>query len=232
MNKFVITLISAFIVFTFCAASFLYYWKAWDRSLFLNPIYKLNTHEKIVALTFDDGPSSVRTSPLLDLLDKYNVKATFFMIGKGIEQHPEIARDVVNRGHMVGNHSYSHKRMILKSPTFVKDEIVKTEKLLQEIGSQDYTYFRPPNTKKFIILPYLLKSMNMKLVTGSFDPNLQYSEPFDWQGVSQQAIDGVSPGEIIYLHDGKDLSGEEFVKAVERIIVELRARGYKFVTLK
>ena len=219
-------------ILLFISTIYQVYGRSWKRALFVDPIYKLNTDEKIVALTFDDGPSKNRTPVLLDILDKYQVKATFFMIGQNIEKHPEIARAAVQRGHVVGNHSYSHPRLIFKSPEFVKEEIIKTSKLLQDAGSADYQYFRPPYTNKFVVLPYVVQNLDMKLVTGTYDPKSQYESPFSADKVAQEVITNVQPGSIIYLHDGNEKDADLFVNGVEKIIVELQNQGYRFVTIK
>ena len=85
---------------------------------------QVETDQKVVALTFDDGPTK-NVEAVLSLLELYHVKATFFLIGNEIEKNPEEAKKIVQAGHQVGNHSYSHQRMILKSPTFIKEEIEK-----------------------------------------------------------------------------------------------------------
>jgi peptidoglycan/xylan/chitin deacetylase (PgdA/CDA1 family) len=224
--------IAGFFVLVFIGFTYQFFGRSWSRALFINPIYKLEMDTKVIALTFDDGPSPARTPLLLDLLDKYQVKATFFMVGQNIEKYPDIARKVVDRGHMVGNHSYSHPRMIFKSPQFVREEIAKTNQLLGGIGSGDYVYFRPPYTNKFIVLPWVLRSMGMKLVTGTYDPGTQYKTPFPAQEVSRQVIDNAQPGSIVYLHDGSSNDPELFTEAIEHIIVELKQQGYQFVTLK
>ena len=97
-------------------------------------INRADPEVKVVALTYDDGPSSPYTNQLLDILDRYQVKATFFEIGRNIEKHPEIVPMIVARGHELGNHSYSHTDMMFKPREFLLSEIEKTDKLLQELG--------------------------------------------------------------------------------------------------
>lgn len=207
----------------------LQYSRSWQNGLFVKPLYKINTDEKIVALTFDDGPSEERTPALLDLLDKYDVRATFFMTGKNIEKYPEIAKKVYEQGHLVGNHSYDHPRLIFKSPSFIRKQITKTDVLIQSSGQKYVKYFRPPYTSKFIILPLILKSMNKELVTGTFDPPSEYITPYNAQNVANEVIENTKPGSIIYLHDGKSSDKKQFIESVELIIVGLREKGYRFV---
>jgi chitin deacetylase len=95
-------------------------------------IDRVDTNEKVVYLTFDDGPTE-RTPEIIDLLDDLDVKATFFLIGSNIEENPDYAKMIIENGHDVGNHTYSHCRMVFKSPTFVKNEVDKTNDLIRDI---------------------------------------------------------------------------------------------------
>ncbi len=202
-----------------------------NRALFISPIHKIETEEKIVALTFDDGPSDVRTPALLEMLEKYKVKATFFMLGINIEKYPDIAQSVFDHGHLIGNHSYNHPRFLLKSPAFTKDQIQKTDILIQSLGQFSVECFRPPYSFKHIILPLVLKALKKKLVTGTYDPPAEYLIPYDAKNIANEVIENTQPGSIIYLHDGKGTDKEAFVESVELIINGLQEKGYKFVTL-
>lgn len=207
------------------------YSRPWKNALFISPLYQLKTNEKVIALTFDDGPAKTRTPALLELLKEKQVKATFFMLGKNIEKHPKVAQRVFKEGHLIGNHSYSHARMVLKSPGFVKSEIKHTEKIIQSLGQKEVKYFRPPYSSKFLVLPLVLSSLDKTLVTGTYDPPAEYGSPYNAQKVAQQVIKHAKPGSIIYLHDGKQSDAEAFVKSVEIIIEQLHKQGYKFVRL-
>src|SRR5690606_66327 len=100
--------------------------------LFGGLTYQAETKEKVIALTFDDGPSK-NVDQLLPLLDEYKAKATFFLIGDEIDKHPEEAIKLVEAGHQIGNHTYSHKRMVLKSPSFIEEEIEKTDECISQV---------------------------------------------------------------------------------------------------
>ncbi|MDI6402376.1 polysaccharide deacetylase family protein [Balneolaceae bacterium ANBcel3] len=207
------------------------YSRSWQNAFLINPIYKIATDEKLVALTFDDGPSQTRTPALLDLFNRHNVKATFFMLGENIEKYPDIAHAVYNQGHLVGNHSYNHPRLILKSPSFIRDQIKKTDLLIESLGQKEVIYFRPPYSSKYIVLPFVLQSLNKELVTGTYDPPSQYISPYNAQNVANEVIKSTKQGSIIYLHDGKDTDQEQFVESIELIIIGLKEKGYKFVRL-
>ena len=114
------------------------------RPPFGENIVHLNTHQRIVALTYDDGPSPPYTDQLLDVLAKHDVKATFFMIGNRVERHPETVHRVIAEGHQVGNHSYSHPVLGLLPPSAVRREIERTDALLRDIGVKGEIVFRAP----------------------------------------------------------------------------------------
>ena len=105
-----------------------------DYQLFGELVDRVETDERVVALTYDDGPDPRNTERMLDVLDEHDVKATFFMVGQQVEKHPALARMVAARGHEVGNHSWSHRRMIFVSPTTVREEIDRTDEALLAAG--------------------------------------------------------------------------------------------------
>lgn len=108
---------------------------------------RIDTAEKVVALTFDDGPTASGTNEILSVLDEMKVKATFFLIGAELEQNMAEGRKIVAAGHEVGNHSYSHVRMLLVTPAFVQQEIKKTDRLIRAAGYDREINFRPPYGK-------------------------------------------------------------------------------------
>ena len=210
----------------------LFLWsRSWSNSLFMRPLDHLESPDKVIALTFDDGPSLVKTSKLLELLEAYQVKATFFMLGSKISLHPEIAQRVYQKGHLIGNHTYSHLRMIFKMPQEMIQEITLTDELIKKTGQKDVAFFRPPYTSKFIILPLVLNYLNKTLVTGSYDPPAEYKSPINPILVSQQILENSKSGSIIYLHDGDDRDMDNFLSAVEMTIQGLIKQGYKFVRI-
>ncbi len=113
----------------------------------------VETQEKIVALTFDDGPGDL-TRPLLDILEKEQISATFFVTGAELEKNLDRGIRIVSAGHELGNHSYSHERMILVSPSYVRQEIERTDQLIREAGYQSEILFRPPYGKKLFVLSF------------------------------------------------------------------------------
>src|SRR5690606_3847438 len=194
--------------------------------LFGGLTYQAETKEKVIALTFDDGPSK-NVDQLLPLLDEYKAKATFFLIGDEIEKHPEEAIKLVEAGHQIGNHTYSHKRMVLKSPSFIEEEIEKTDELIRSIGYEGEIDFRPPYGKKFVGLPYYLNKTNRETIMWSLDPETYYTSVDE---KINYVLENIQSGSIILLHPMYDQTGGT-LEVVETILKELSNEGYRFVTV-
>ncbi|MEW8971337.1 MAG: polysaccharide deacetylase family protein, partial [Mesobacillus sp.] len=156
---------------------------------------QVETDEKVVAITFDDGPTQ-QVEDILPLLEKYDAKATFFLIGNEIEENPEAAQMIASAGHQIGNHTYSHNRMVLKSPSFIKEEIEKTNTLIVNAGFTGEIDFRPPNGKKLLALPYYLDQQNIDTITWNLEPDSYYSSSADKLNYIK---DHVKPGSIILM---------------------------------
>ncbi|PFN76440.1 polysaccharide deacetylase [Bacillus sp. AFS076308] len=187
---------------------------------------QVKTNQKVVALTFDDGPTN-NIDKILPLLDQYNAKATFFLIGNEIEKNPDEAKNIVDAGHQVGNHTFSHQRMIFKSPSYIKAEIEKTDKLIRNAGYKDEIDFRPPNGKKLFGLPYYLSKHNRDTITWNIEPDTYYSATLDKVNFVKK---NVTPGSIILIHPMYDQTGEE-LKTIQGILQSLSKQGYKFITV-
>lgn len=186
----------------------------------------VETNQKVVALTFDDGPTK-NVDKILPLLDQYDAKATFFLIGNEIEKNPEEAKKIVDAGQQIGSHTYSHQRMVFKSPSYIKNEIEKTDKLIREAGYKGKIDFRPPNGKKLIGLPYYLDKHNRDTITWTLEPDTHYSSAADKVKYVKK---NVTPGSIILIHPMYDNTGEE-LKTIKGILQALSDEGYKFVTV-
>ena len=193
-------------------------------------ISRIDTSEKVVALTFDDGPTVVGTSEILGVLDEMNVKATFFLIGAELEQNMAEGRKIVAAGHELGNHSYSHDRMILVTPSFVQQEIEKTDKLIREAGYSKEINFRPPFGKKLLTLPYYLSRTGRKTIMWDVEPDSLPEIASDSKRIIEETRSKVRPGSIILLH-AMYPSRQQSLKAVRGIIESLERDGYRFVTV-
>lgn len=202
--------------------------RSWTYQLFGELYPRVETSEKVVALTFDDGPKPGQTEAILDILKRHEVRASFFMVGRRIERHPELAARVLAEGHQLGNHSYSHRRLVLKSPSYVQGEIDKTDALLRGLGVKGEILFRAPYGKKLVVLPWLLSRSGRKHIT--FDVVSRDDETQDVALLTSRVMESVRPGSIILFHDGgQDKPGT--VQAVDLVLGKLKAEGYRFVTV-
>ena len=198
--------------------------------LFGEIVPRVNTSERVVALTFDDGPTPAATNQILPILRERDVKATFFVIGAELEQHLEEGRRIAQAGHELGNHSYSHDRMIFKTPSFIREEIERTDQLIRQTGYQGPIHFRAPFGKKLVSLPYYLSQTHRRNIMWDIEPD---SFPQVAQS-SDQIVDYVltrtQPGSIIILHIMYPSRATSF-HAVPGIIDGLKQRGYRFKTV-
>ena len=128
-----------------------------------------NDH-KHIALTFDDAPSEHTSDAVLAVLAEKNVKATFFMIGENMARHPQAAQRIAAAGHELGNHSYSHRRFLLRLPAFIAREIEDTNALIRAAGYHGPIHFRPPYGKKLLGLPWYLARHHITTVMWDSEP--------------------------------------------------------------
>ncbi len=203
--------------------------------------YEGATEEKVVALTFDDGPNEPYTSQILDILASRDIKATFFVIGSNVELYPETARRIIAEGHVIGNHSYSHNANHALTEFGAKDLERAQETIYNVLGVMPRLY-RPPHGR---LTPWELqavKKAGMIAVTWSVSANDQHEMAFLGKPTPEEFAREIAgrthPGEIILLHDGYGTLHDTVkadrsltVKALPLIIDKLQAEGYKFVTV-
>ncbi|RSL30708.1 polysaccharide deacetylase [Salibacterium salarium] len=194
----------------------------------------INTSEKLVALTFDDGPENHYTPMILDILNEKEVPATFFSLGSQITHFPEMIQRIAEEGHGIGNHSWSHPDLSNTWSSKVKEEIHSTQEEMQKVIGKKPDLFRPPYGVVTKADKRVLNNMGMRNINWSVDTQ-------DWSGLSANEIvetvqRDISPGGIILQHnfqsddDAKLLDGS--VEALPKIIDDLQERGYTFVTVQ
>lgn len=211
------------------------FFTAWpSASAFGKVFWHIPTHDKVIALTFDDGPNEPYTSEVLKILKENDIHATFFLIGSNVKYYPNAAREIVKEGHVIGNHSYSHPLFLVLEKSKNRDrQIDLGERAIEEVTGVHCTLFRPPHGFR---TPWLLKTLDKRDLTC-----VEWAEDGnDWNNVTseqivQRVLKNVKPGNIILLHDGMNLKHgadqEKTVKALPVIIDSLKARGYRFVTV-
>jgi peptidoglycan/xylan/chitin deacetylase (PgdA/CDA1 family) len=198
-------------------------------------LFHIDTNEKIVALTFDDGPSERWTPRILDELKKAGVKATFFMIGEHVEKYPDIVQRVHNEGHEIGNHTYDHHGIFYYTPEELTNEIERTDDAIERVIGERTKYFRPPKAWITDNEKRLLKEMGYTPVLWTL--NSKDWVTFDDKYIVPYIVKRTRPGDILLFHDSGGVFGiddgdrGETVKSIPQVISELRRRGYRFVTI-
>ena len=203
-----------------------------QSNFFLPVTSRGNTGQNLVALTFDDGPAQPTTRQIIDLLDKYSVKATFFVSGANALSHPEIIREIIARGHTIGNHSFNHNPFVmLRSYNYLYQEIFRAQEVLRKMGIHTLV-FRPPvgiiNPK----LAPILDKMGMFCVTfncRAFDAGNRRVK-----NLGSRILKKVKADDIILLHDVPPRRKEDSVillSEIETILSGLTVKSLKIVPL-
>jgi peptidoglycan/xylan/chitin deacetylase (PgdA/CDA1 family) len=195
-----------------------------SSGVYLKAVCKLDTREKAVALTYDDGPDPATTPALLEVLKKYDAKACFFCIGQKAEQFPAIVRQIADEGHEVGNHSYYHEsKFPLYGKRRMKDDLLKTQRILESVSGREVRLFRPPFGVTNPTIGGVLKELRWTTVGWSL-------RSFDTQArTAGEALHRIKrklkPGVIVLLHDRMPFSAE----LTEKLLAYLKENGYKVV---
>ncbi|MCM1091772.1 MAG: polysaccharide deacetylase family protein [Butyrivibrio sp.] len=179
--------------------------------------------EKKIALTFDDGPHPQYTEQLLDGLKERGVHATFFVTGEHAKLHPDVIARMQSEGHLIGNHTYSHMQLTKSNRERFKEELIATNEVLEEITGEEVEFVRPPYgswDKSFE------KELNMFPVLWTVDP-------LDWSSrnvssITEKIMNKAGENDIILMHDYYETS----VTAALKVVDELQAEGYTFVTVE
>ena len=195
-------------------------------------VWSVETDEKVVALTFDDGPHEKYTTELLDRLAKYDVPATFFLIGKNVEQYPEIVKRIQSEGHEIANHSYDHPILPFYSKREIQRQIDSTSSLIESAAGVIPKYFRPPMGLLTSSVIDIIEASGHIAVIGDVYPRDPHKPGVD--KIVERVLNRTEPGSIIIMHDGGTwgkIDRSQSVKAVPIIIESLREKGYRFVTV-
>jgi len=193
-------------------------------------VWNVETDQKLIALTFDDGPNPVYTPQILDILKQYQAKATFFVLGKRVQMYPQIAIREVNEGHEIANHTFDHHFLHHVSPDKLKEEIRQTQEAIFDVTEQIPNVFRPPGGIYDDALIELAREEHFTVVMWSW-----YQDTRDWKkpGVDKivnTVLSNVRNGDIVLFHD---LEGDcsQTVEALKTILPKLKAQGFEFVTV-
>lgn len=204
------------------------------RIFILSPLAEIKvyrsveTEKKQIALTFDDGPHPSLTPKILQILAKYNIPATFFMVGQNVINYPSAAKQVILAGHEVGNHTFTHPHIANLSEKAIFDEIGRCEDALEELCEYRPHLLRTPQGALTPSLERCLADDDYILVLWSLDTR-------DWDNKSTACIvrtvlENIKAGDIILMHDYIGYNSKT-PEALEQIIPKLLAEGYEFVTV-
>lgn len=192
------------------------------------PVCSVNTPQKVVAITLDDGPNPLYTLPVLDILKERNIKATFFMVGSEAAAYPEIVKQINQQGHEIANHTMTHPEMQNLSPRETVMEIKNAGEVLEGITRNKTIYFRPP---KGVINAVTLQSIHQQgYTTVLWDVALENKKCKTPGEMARRVIKMVKPGSIILLHDGR-LDRTKTVQSLPFLLDGLKETGYSFVTI-
>lgn len=188
---------------------------------------RVDTDAKVVALTLDDGPTT-KTPEVLKVLADAQVPATFYLNGRDLAAHPEYGTAIAAAGHEIGNHTYTHRRMVFVTPGTVADEVARTDDEIRETGYQGPITFRPPYGKKLWTLPKYLSDHDRTTVMWDVEPDSGAAPSA--KRIVEQTVAEVRPGSIILLHV---MFGDRAnsLAAIPGFVAALKADGYRFVTV-
>jgi peptidoglycan/xylan/chitin deacetylase (PgdA/CDA1 family) len=188
---------------------------------------------KTIALTYDDGPNDPHTLKLLDVLAKHSVRATFFMIGRYVQQRPDIARAVAQAGHVIGNHTFTHPLLIFKSEAETRKELVDCRQALQDAIGEPSKLFRPPFGGRRPATIRIAHELGMQTVMWNVTG-------YDWNAppaavIEKKVMRQMGGGDVILLHDGSHRAmgadRAQTVIATDNLIRRYKDQGYEFVTV-
>jgi peptidoglycan/xylan/chitin deacetylase (PgdA/CDA1 family) len=186
-----------------------------------------------IALTYDDGPNDPHTLRLLEVLARHNVQATFFLIGRYVQHYPQIAREIFQAGHVVGNHTFTHPLLIFKTETEIRSQLSDCRSALQDAIGEHSNLFRPPFGGRRPAVLRVARELGMQAVMWNVTG-------YDWNAPSAAAIEKkivsqIRGGDVILLHDGghKQISADrsQTVLATDHLLARYKAQGYEFPTI-
>jgi len=188
---------------------------------------------RLLALTYDDGPNDPYTWRMMEVLDRHGVKATFFLLGRFVQQKPEIARALVAAGHAIGIHTWDHPNLILTSSAETRHQLLKTRQAILDVTGVDPTIFRPPFGGRRPASLRVARALGLQ-------PIMWNVSCHDWKAKSADEIFAraerqIRGGDVILLHDGEyhriGVDRSRSVEATDRIVSRFKPDGYQFTTI-
>jgi peptidoglycan-N-acetylglucosamine deacetylase len=193
----------------------------------------LGRGSKLIALTYDDGPNDPHTLKLLEVLAKHDVRATFFMIGRYVQQRPDIAREVARAGHAVGNHTFTHPLLIFESAAETRTQLLDCRQTLEEAISEHSNLFRPPFGGRRPATLRIARDLGLETIMWNVTG-------YDWNAppaaeIEKKVARQMRGGDVILLHDGghraMGADRAQTVIATDNLIRRYKDEGYEFLTV-
>ena len=200
--------------------------RVFSRFILRNHVLSSQVNQKVVAFTFDDGPSPLTTHQLVDLFAEFQGKASFFFQGNNAEEHPEIVRYAFCSGGDIANHSYNHPHYDKVGAREMVRQIARTNAILKNITGVQPAFLRPPGHRFTQWQAFVIWARFHQLIVEANLAPMDWKHP-DAESLSQFIVENVQPGTIVCLHDASPIT----VKALERVLPILSADGYKFLSL-
>jgi len=193
----------------------------------------LERGSKQLALTYDDGPNDPHTFRLLEVLSKHNVHATFFLIGRYVKQRPDIVREIAKSGHVIGNHTFTHPLLTLKSAAQIRQELTTCRGAIQDAIGEHSNLFRPPFGGRRPAVLRIAREVGL-------EPVMWNVTGYDWNAPPAEVIERkvsrrIRGGNVVLLHDGGHVNigadRSQTVIATDHLIAHYKAEGYSFATI-
>ena len=194
---------------------------------YIKAFSKGKTNEKVITLTFDDGPDKVITPKVLAILDKHNIQATFFVIGQKAKKNGVLLRQISNNNHLVGMHSYKHGFFFdFYRKRDMEKDLLKTEDAVTCIAGKKPLLFRPPYG---VTNPNLAKAVrNLDFIVIGWSVRSMDTTIKDAEKITKRVIRKLHPGAVILMHDTKDITPD----ALDKVIIRAKEDGYRFIGLE
>jgi peptidoglycan-N-acetylglucosamine deacetylase len=189
---------------------------------------------KLLALTYDDGPNDPHTMRLLEVLARHNVRATFFLIGRYVQQRPDIVHEIVKAGHVIGNHTFTHPLLTLKSASEIRKELTDCRSAIQDAVGEHSNLFRPPFGGRRPAVLRIARELGL-------EPVMWNVTGYDWSAppaavIEKKVSSQIRGGDVILLHDGghKQMGADrsQTVLATDHLITRYKSEGYDFATIQ